>query len=162
MTRTGIAAKLTAASGGNREAELGQWSAGCECRPRHEADAGNHNPGQDGGAQHRNQSPSGALISPRVSTAGYCVVGMLPPGRGLIGPVGNRSGADRRQRAKTSPGRGKMSHSDKKGSKGKRSWGRGQRDANAAPRREAYAGNHNPRQGGGAQQGKQSAQWALF
>ena len=43
-----------------------------------------------------------------------------------------------------------MSHSDKKGSTGKRSWGRGQRNANAAPRREAYAGNHNPRQGGGA------------
>ena len=44
----------------------------------------------------------------------------------------------------------KMSHSDKKGSTGKRSWSRGQRDAKAAPRREAYAGNHNPRQGGGA------------
>ena len=40
-----------------------------------------------------------------------------------------------------------MSHSDKKGSKGKRSWGRGQQDANAAPRREADAGNHNPGQG---------------
>ena len=51
---------------------------------------------------------------------------------------------DRCLRAKTSPGRGKMSHSDKKGSTGKRSWGRGQRDANAAPRREAYAGNHDP------------------
>ena len=37
-----------------------------------------------------------------------------------------------------------MSHSDKKGSTGKRSWGRGQQDANAAPRREADAGNHNP------------------
>ena len=65
-------------------------------------------------------------------------------------PYGNCSGTDRRQRAKTSPGRGKMSHSDKKGSTGKRSWGRGQRNANTAPRREAYAGNHDPRQGGGA------------
>lgn len=45
---------------------------------------------------------------------------------------------------------GKMSHSDKKGSTGKRSWGRGQRDATATPKREAYAGNHNPGQGGGA------------
>ena len=36
------------------------------------------------------------------------------------------------------------------GSTGKRSWGRGQRDANAAPKREAYAGNHDPGQGGGA------------
>ena len=30
LTRTGIAAELTAASGGNREAKLGPWSAGCE------------------------------------------------------------------------------------------------------------------------------------
>jgi len=32
LTRTGIAAELTAASGGNREAKLGPWSAGCERR----------------------------------------------------------------------------------------------------------------------------------
>ena len=100
---------------------------------------------QGGGAQHRNQSPGGALVSPRVPT-----VRNVYRGRSCFNPYGNCSGADRRQRAKTSPGRGKMSHSDKKGSTGKRSWGRGQRDANAAPRREAYAGNHDPRQGSGA------------
>ena len=55
-----------------------------------------------------------------------------------------------------------MSHSDKKGSTGKRSWGRGQQDANAAPRREAYAGNHNPRQGGGAQHRNQSPSGLFF
>ena len=44
MTRTGIAAELTAASGGNREARLGPWPAGCECRLGHEAAAGSHNP----------------------------------------------------------------------------------------------------------------------
>ena len=32
LTRTGIAVELTAASGGNREAKLGPWSAGCERR----------------------------------------------------------------------------------------------------------------------------------
>lgn len=44
LTRTGIAAELTAASGGNREARLGPWPAGCECRLGHEAAAGSHNP----------------------------------------------------------------------------------------------------------------------
>ena len=34
LTRTGIAAELTAASGGNREAKLGPWSAGCERRSK--------------------------------------------------------------------------------------------------------------------------------
>ena len=34
----------TAASGGNREELLGQRPARCECRPRHEADAGSRNP----------------------------------------------------------------------------------------------------------------------
>ena len=33
-TRTGIAAELIAASGGNREAKLGPWSAGCERRSK--------------------------------------------------------------------------------------------------------------------------------
>ena len=34
LTHTGIAAELTAASGGNREAKLGPWSAGCERRSK--------------------------------------------------------------------------------------------------------------------------------
>ena len=34
----------TAASGRNREPRLGPWPAGHECRPRHEVDAGSHNP----------------------------------------------------------------------------------------------------------------------
>ena len=41
---------------------------------------------QDGGAQHRNQSPGGALISLRVSTAGYCVMELLPPEQVLLDP----------------------------------------------------------------------------
>ena len=38
------ATATTAASGGCREELLGQRPAGCECRPRHEADAGGRNP----------------------------------------------------------------------------------------------------------------------
>ena len=36
--------EATAASGRNREPRLGPWPAGHECRPRHEVDAGSHNP----------------------------------------------------------------------------------------------------------------------
>ncbi len=39
---------------------------------------------------------------------------------------------DRRQRQKTSPGRGKMSRSDKKGNTGRSCWGRGLQDTSAA------------------------------
>ncbi|PDX84385.1 hypothetical protein CGS59_05440 [Faecalibacterium prausnitzii] len=38
------ATTTTAASGGNREELLGQRPARCECRPRHDADAGCRNP----------------------------------------------------------------------------------------------------------------------
>ena len=38
------ATATSAASGRNREELLGQRPAGCECRPRHEADAGSRNP----------------------------------------------------------------------------------------------------------------------
>ena len=38
------ATEATAASGRNREPRLGPWPAGHECRPRHEVDAGSHNP----------------------------------------------------------------------------------------------------------------------
>ena len=38
------ATATTAASGGNKELLLGQRPARCECRPRHEADAGSRNP----------------------------------------------------------------------------------------------------------------------
>lgn len=38
------ATEATAASGRNRESRLGPWPAGHECRPRHEVDAGSHNP----------------------------------------------------------------------------------------------------------------------
>ena len=38
------ATATTAASGGNRGELLGPRPAGCECRPRHEADAGSRNP----------------------------------------------------------------------------------------------------------------------
>ena len=38
------ATATTAASGGNREELLEPRPAGCECRPRHEADAGSRNP----------------------------------------------------------------------------------------------------------------------
>ena len=39
-----VATATTAASGRNREELLGQRPAECECRPRHEADAGSRNP----------------------------------------------------------------------------------------------------------------------
>ena len=39
-----LATATTAASGGNREELLGPRSAGHECRPRHEVDAGHRNP----------------------------------------------------------------------------------------------------------------------
>ena len=38
------ATEAPAASGRNREPRLGPWPAGHECRPRHEVDAGSHNP----------------------------------------------------------------------------------------------------------------------
>ena len=44
LTRTGIATMTTAACGRNRESLLGPWLARRERRPRHEADAGSHNP----------------------------------------------------------------------------------------------------------------------
>jgi len=40
----GIATMTTAACGRNRESLLGLWPARRERRPRHEADAGSHNP----------------------------------------------------------------------------------------------------------------------
>ena len=43
------ATATTAASGGYREELLGQRPAGCECRPRHEADAGCRNPSERSG-----------------------------------------------------------------------------------------------------------------
>ncbi|AXA82053.1 hypothetical protein C3706_07365 [Faecalibacterium prausnitzii] len=39
-----LATATTAACGGNREELLGPRSAGHECRPRHEVDAGHRNP----------------------------------------------------------------------------------------------------------------------
>ena len=42
--REKCATATTAACGGCREELLGQRPAGCECRPRHEADAGSRNP----------------------------------------------------------------------------------------------------------------------
>lgn len=38
------ATEATAAGGRNREPRLGPWPAGHKCRPRHEVDAGSHNP----------------------------------------------------------------------------------------------------------------------
>ena len=61
QTRTGIATMTTAASGRNRESLLGLWPARRECRLRHEADAGSHNPVQGGGAQRRKQSAQWAV-----------------------------------------------------------------------------------------------------
>ena len=53
-----FATATTAASGGYREELLGQRPAGCECRPRHEADAGCRNPS---GPAHRNRCVLAAL-----------------------------------------------------------------------------------------------------
>lgn len=68
-----FAAEATAACGGNREPRLGQRSARRECRSRHEADAGQPQPGTGRPCRRRgNQKPSGLLISARV-----------PPGRNV-------------------------------------------------------------------------------
>ena len=53
-----FATATTAASGGYREELLGQRPAGCECRPRHEADAGCRNPS---GPARRNRRALAAL-----------------------------------------------------------------------------------------------------
>ena len=53
-----FATATTAASGGYREELLGQRPAGCECRPRHEADAGCRNPS---GPARRNRCDLAAL-----------------------------------------------------------------------------------------------------
>ena len=66
MTRTGIATMTTAASGRNRESLLGPWPARRECRPRHEADAGSHNPVQGGGAQRRKQSAFSVFFAAQI------------------------------------------------------------------------------------------------
>ena len=46
------ATATTAASGGNREELLEPRPAGCECRPRHEADAGSRTPYRMPAGQH--------------------------------------------------------------------------------------------------------------
>ena len=56
----------TAASGRNRESLLGPWPARRECRPRHEADAGSHNPVQGGGAQRRKQSAFSVFFAAQI------------------------------------------------------------------------------------------------
>ena len=56
----------TAASGRNRESSLGPWPARRECRPRHEADAGSHNPVQGGGAQRRKQSAFSVFFAAQI------------------------------------------------------------------------------------------------
>ena len=53
-----FATATTAACGGYREELLGQRPAGCECRPRHEADAGCRNPS---GPARRNRRALAAL-----------------------------------------------------------------------------------------------------
>ena len=53
-----FATATTAASGGYREELLGQRPAGCECRPRHDADAGCRNPS---GPARRNRRALAAL-----------------------------------------------------------------------------------------------------
>ena len=53
-----FATATTAASGGYREELLGQRPAGCECLPRHDADAGGRNPS---GPARRNRRALAAL-----------------------------------------------------------------------------------------------------
>ena len=60
----GFAAEATAACGGNREPRLGQRSARRECRSRHEADAGQPQPGTGRPCHRRgNQKPSGLCLA---------------------------------------------------------------------------------------------------
>ena len=56
------ATATTAASGGNREELLGPRPARCECRPRHEADAGSRNPYRMSEGQHSQYSISDRVL----------------------------------------------------------------------------------------------------
>ena len=56
-----LATATTAACGGNREELLGPRSAGHECRPRHEVDAGHRNP--SGPARRNRWRFSGSLLA---------------------------------------------------------------------------------------------------
>ena len=71
-----FATATTAASGGCREELLGQRPAGCECRPRHDADAGCRNPS---GPARRNRCDLAALNTRHL---------LCKPVRGLKAPLG--------------------------------------------------------------------------
>ena len=77
-----FATATTAASGGYREELLGQRPAGCECRPRHEADAGCRNPS---GPAHRNRCDLAALNTRHLLRKPVC--GLKAP-LGLSRPPG--------------------------------------------------------------------------
>ena len=77
-----FATATTAASGGYREELLGQRPAGCECRPRHEADAGGRNPS---GPARRNRRDLAALNTQHLLRKPVC--GLKAP-LGLSCPAG--------------------------------------------------------------------------
>lgn len=87
------ATEATAASGRNREPRLGPWPAGHECHPRHEVDAGSHNPfggmdlqlfaegGGDGGAAGDGAEAAPAVQSPELRPAQERLAKRSRPGR---------------------------------------------------------------------------------
>lgn len=87
------ATEATAASGRNREPRLGPWPAGHECRPRHEVDAGSHNPfggmdlqlfaegGGDGGAAGDGAEAAPAVQAPELRPAQERLAKRSRPGR---------------------------------------------------------------------------------
>ena len=77
-----FATATTAACGGYREELLGQRPAGCECRPRHEADAGCRNPS---GPARRNRRDLAALNTQHLLRKPVC--GLKAP-LGLSCPAG--------------------------------------------------------------------------
>ena len=87
------ATEATTASGRNREPRLGPWPAGHECRPRHEVDAGSHNPfggmdlqlfaegGGDGGAAGDGAEAAPAVQAPELRPAQERLAKRSRPGR---------------------------------------------------------------------------------
>lgn len=89
------ATEATTASGRNREPRLGPWPAGHECRPRHEVDAGSHNPfggmdlqlfaegGGDGGAAGDGAEAAPAVQAPELRPAQERLAKRSRPGRAV-------------------------------------------------------------------------------
>ena len=114
------ATATTAASGGNREELLGPRPARCECRPRHEADAGSRNPyrmPEGPQCQYNTSSDPIQQKAPGIATTGgLCFVHCMNPMDKFSSPYRSPVDAPWRksqactQKMNTSPAKGPMIH----------------------------------------------------